>query len=203
MPDVWGFQQQNHETLLQMARERRLQPQRGASIAPLQPSRWRPFALAKAPTGGIPALTPGSPDVAGKAACDLYSINDDDELDKLQDADGNDIQAVIYNCSRTRIIAGEYVNFDVDARGRYVALTPPTIIRPFQATTTITARSGTTAGTGTGDIKEPDNLSNDAEEDATIRNALISEFTDEAWGWAVLIGSLWYALTEECPAESS
>lgn len=122
MPDVWGFQEVNHQTLLQVARERRLQPQQGARVAPLTPSRLRGWVVAKTPSGGIPKLTIGPPDVAGKAVCELYTINDDDEMEAVTDDTGAAVTETIYHIGDAEDIAGEvYIQFKVDGNGRHIA----------------------------------------------------------------------------------
>jgi hypothetical protein len=113
MADVWGFKKQNHDTLLQVARERRLQPQGSVTVDPLTPSRLRQWVVAKTPAGGISARTNDTP---GSAVCVIYHLNADGDLEALTDANNNDVTETILNMAGD-IAADTYIQFKMDADG--------------------------------------------------------------------------------------
>ncbi len=71
--------------------------------------------IAKPPEGGIPALVSGTPDVAGKAECDIYQINDNDELVQAPSSFSREV----YNLS-PNIIETDWIIVRRDKYGRWI-----------------------------------------------------------------------------------
>lgn len=62
--------------------------------------------IAKSPAGGIPAR---SSDTPGSAACDIYFINDDGDLEARKDSNDNQISQTVYNLSASAVAADTYI----------------------------------------------------------------------------------------------